>query len=92
MIDVFTKYAWIKFLKYRKGKTVLNIFIEVVNESNLKPNKLSVHQRREFYNKLMQKCLDNNYILMYSIYNEGKSQIVERIIKTLKAKIYKNET
>ena len=29
---------------------------------------------------------------MYSIYNEGKSQIVERIIKTLKTKIYKNET
>ena len=28
------------------GKTVLNVFIEIVNESNRKPNKLWVDQRR----------------------------------------------
>ena len=39
-IDVFTKYAWVKPLKDKKGKTVLNAFIEIVNESNRKPNKL----------------------------------------------------
>ena len=33
VIDVFTKYAWIKLLKDKKGKTVLNAFIEIVNES-----------------------------------------------------------
>ena len=40
MIDVFTKYAWIKPLKDKKGKTVLNAFIKIVNESNRKPDKL----------------------------------------------------
>ena len=30
VIDVFTKYAWVKPLKDRKGKTVLNAFIEIV--------------------------------------------------------------
>ena len=39
--------------------------METVNESNRKPNKLWVDQRREFY-KLMQKWLENNDILMYS--------------------------
>ena len=34
--------------------------------------------------------LDNNDILMYSIYNEGKSVIAERFIKTLKAKMIAN--
>ena len=38
--DVFTKYAWVKPLKDKKGKTVLLTFIEIVNESNPKPNKL----------------------------------------------------
>ena len=38
----------------------------------------------------MQKWLDNNNILMYSIHNEGKSVIAERFIKVLKANIYKN--
>ena len=89
VIDVFTKYAWVKPLKDKKGKTVLNAFMEIVNESNRKPNKLWVDQGREFYNKLMQEWLDNNDILMYSTHNEGNSVIAERFIKTLKAKIYK---
>ena len=40
----------------------------------------------------MQEWLDNNDILMYSTYNEGKSVIAERFIKTLKAKIFKKMT
>ena len=74
---------------FQKGKTVLNGFIEIVNESNHKPNKLWVDQGREFYNKLIQEWLDINDVLMYSTHNEGKSVIAERFIKTLKAKIYK---
>ena len=51
-----------KPLKGKKGKTVLNAFIEIVNESNHKPNKLWVDQGREFYNKLMHEWLGNNDI------------------------------
>ena len=38
-----------------KGKTVLNPFTEIVNESNRKPNKLWDDQGGEFYNKLKQE-------------------------------------
>ena len=82
--DVFTLYVWVKPLKDKKGKTVLNAFIKIVNESNRKPDKLWVDQGREFYNKPMQEWLDNNDILMYSTHNGGKSVIAERFIKTLK--------
>ena len=41
-----------KKVKKRK-KTVLNAFMEIVNESNRKQSKLWVDQGREFYNKLM---------------------------------------
>ena len=44
----------------------LNPLIEIVNESNLEPNGLWADQESEFYNKLMQEWLDNNYILMDS--------------------------
>ena len=57
VIDVFTKYASVKPLNDKKGKTVLNTFIEIVNESNHKPNILCVDQGREFYNKLNQEWL-----------------------------------
>ena len=46
VIDVFTNNAWVKPLKDKKGKTVLNVFIEIVNESNRKPSKLWVDQGR----------------------------------------------
>ena len=36
VIDLSTKYAWVKPSKNKKGKTVLNAFIEIVNESNQK--------------------------------------------------------
>ena len=75
--------------KIKKGKTALNTFIEILNESNRKPNELLVDQGRGFYNKLMQEWLDNNDVLIYSTYNEGNSEITERFIKILKAKIYK---
>ena len=37
----------------------------------------------------MEEWLDDNDILLYSADNEGKSVITERLIKALKAKIYK---
>ena len=46
VIAIFTKYAWVKPLKDKKGKTVLNAFIEIVNESGRKLNKLWVDQGR----------------------------------------------
>ena len=73
VIDVFTKYTWVKPLKDKKGKTVLNALIEIANKFNNKPNKLWVGQGKQFYNKLMQELLENNEILMYSAHNEGKS-------------------
>ena len=42
----FYKYAWVKSLKDKKGKTVVNSFIEIINESNCEPNKLWVNQER----------------------------------------------
>ena len=62
VIDVFTKYVWVKPLKDEKGKTVLKVFIEVVNQSNRKANKLWVGQGKAFYNKRMQKWLDESNI------------------------------
>ena len=47
MVDVFTKYAWVKPLRGKNGKTVLKAFIKIVNESNQIPDKLWVDQVRD---------------------------------------------
>ena len=40
----------------------------------------------------MKSWLEKNAIEMYSTHNEGKSVIAERLIRTLKSKIYKYMT
>ena len=57
-----------------------------------KPNKIWADQGSEFYNKSFTDFLKMNNIEMYSTYNEGKSVIAERFIRTLKNKIYKHMT
>ena len=46
----------------------------------------------EFYNNSFKKWLQENDILMYLTHNERKSVVAERLIRTLKNKIYKYMT
>ena len=59
-------------LKDKKAKTILNGFIEIVNESKRQPNKLWSDRGKEFCNSPIQKRLDDNAILLYLTQNEGK--------------------
>ena len=49
-------------------------------------------QGSEFYNNDFKKWLSSNDIIMHSTYNEGKSVVVERFLRTLKNKLYKHMT
>ena len=65
---------------------------KILSDSNRKPNKIWVDQGSEFYNKSFKDFLKINNIEMYSTYNEGKSVVAERFIRTLKNKIFKHMT
>ena len=91
-IDLFSKYAWIIPIKDDKGVSIVNVFQKILDSSNRKPNKIWVDQGSEFYNKSFKDFLKINNIEMYSTYNEGKSVVAERFIRTLKNKIFKHMT
>ena len=91
-IDLFSKYAFVVPLKDKKGISTVNAFNKIIKQSNRKPNKIWVDQRGEFYNRVFTKWLSDNDIIMYSIFNEGKSVRAERFIRTLKNKLYKHMT
>ena len=61
-----------------------------MDSSKRKPNKIWVDQGSEFYNKFFKKWLKDNNIEIYSTYDEGKSVVAERFIRTLKNKIYRH--
>ena len=86
-IDIFSKYAWVVPLKDKKGASIVNAFQKILKESDRKPNKIWVDKGSKFYNSSFKKWLKDNDIEMYSIYNEGKSVVAERFIRTLKTKI-----
>ena len=89
-IDLFSKYAWVVPIKDKKGPSIVNAFKKII--SKCKPNKIWVDQGSEFYNKSFKDFLKINNIEMYSTYNEGKSVVAERFIRTLKNKIFKHMT
>ena len=70
VIEFFTRHDWVKRLADKKAKTVFHGFNGVVKKFKHNPNKLWVNQEKEFYNKLMQKWLKDNDILLYLINNK----------------------
>ena len=90
-IDLFSKYAWVFPLKDKRGVSVVNAF-QKINSEGRKPNKIWVDQGDEFYNRLFKRFFKINNIQMYSTYNEEKSVVTERFIRTLKNKIFKDMT
>ena len=86
-IDLFSKYAWFIPIKDKKGTSIANAFkkmfeFEYESDSNRKPNKIWADQGSEYYNKSFKDFLKINNIEMYSTYNEGKSVVAERFIRT----------
>ena len=91
-IDLYSKYAFVIPLKDKKGISIVNAFNKIIKQSERKPNKISVDQGGEFCNNVFKKWLSDNDVIMYSTYNEGKSVVAERFIRTLKNILYKHMT
>ena len=85
-IDLFSKYAWVVSLKCKREISIVNAFQKIISKER-KPNEIIVHHGGEFYNKIFKNFLKINKIEMYSTYNEGKSVVAERFIRTLKKKL-----
>ena len=92
VIDLFSRYSWVVSLKNKKGDSIVEGFHSILKNSVRKPNKIWVDYGSEFYNNKFKSSLKENDIEMYSTFNEGKSVVAERFIKTLKNKIYKHMT
>lgn len=89
VIDCFSKYAWVEPLKSKSKLSVSHAFERILANSHRNPNHLQTDMGTEFYNEkfesLMKKCNINHY----SSFSTKKASIVERLIKTVKNKLYK---
>ena len=90
-IDLFSEYVWVVLIKDKNVTSIVNAFQKIISKGR-KSNKIWVDQGSEFYNNYFKDFLKINNVEMYSTYNEGKSVVAERFIRTLKNKIFKHMT
>ena len=88
VIDVFSKYGWIKGLKDKKNETFSKAFDEIF-KSKRKPQILWTNRGSEFISKHFKYFLKRAGIKLYHTENEEKSSVVEKWNKTMKNRMWK---
>ena len=88
VIDVFSKYGWIRGLKDKKTETVSKAFDDIF-KSKRKPQMLWTDKGSEFISKHFKDFLKREGIKLYHTENEEKSSVVERWNKTMKNRMWK---
>ena len=89
VIDLFSKYGWIKPLRDKRSETVSKAFDEMFETSKRKPKILWSDKGSEFIHKHFKEFLKKKDIKLYHTENEKKSNVVERWNKTIKNKMWK---
>lgn len=88
VIDTFSKYAWAFPLETKNKDVVCDAFKRLLDEGR-RPKNLQTDNGTEFYNNKFQKLMKSYNINHYSTFSTKKASIVERFIRTLKSKLYK---
>lgn len=88
VIDVLSKYAWVRPLKDKYGKSMMKAFSMILKEGR-KPRNLTTDQGKEFVNREFQAFLKQHEINFFAAVNDTKAAVVERFNRTLKSKMWR---
>ena len=88
IIDIFSRYLWAKPIHRKTGVEVTEVFRNVFKDDR-KPDMLRTDKGTEYTNKTFQNFVKRNDVLHYTTNNENKANYAERVIRTLKGRIYK---
>ena len=87
VIDVFSKYVWLRPLKNKTGASVAEAFKDIFQSSKRNPSRLVSDKGQEFRAHVVQRLMKQYGILYFPTQNETKASVSERAIKTIKTKI-----
>jgi hypothetical protein len=90
LIDVVSKFLWVEPLKSKHGHVVLDGLKNILNRAGGRiPERLQTDDGKEFLNKQVQDFLKSKNIRFFTVASDKKASIAERVIRTLKEKIYR---
>lgn len=90
VIDVFSKYAYVRPIKKKNSETIKNCFDTIFTEANAVPTHIQSDKGTEFVSKDVRAYFKNKNINYYTTNNPDiKASIVERFQRTLKTKMWR---
>jgi len=92
VIDTFTRFAWVRLLKDKRGETVLEAFKSVLDSAKEKPRIIVCDRGTEFQNKNFKQFCAENEIYLYTPDSSIHAAYVERFNRSLQSLIYKYMT
>ena len=88
IIDVFTKKTWVRPLLDKKAQSMVKAFQSVFNEGNI-CTLIHVDEGKEYKNRWVRQLFEKYKVKMYSTFTKRKSSVAERMIRTLKTRLFK---
>lgn len=89
VIDCFSKYLWTRPLKTKSAQDVSKAMQTILKVSGRIPKKIISDNGKEYYNTQFQGVMKKYNIHHYSTFSPLKASIAERVIRTLKEKLFR---
>jgi hypothetical protein len=89
LIDVVSKYVWVEAMKSKSGPATVAAFKRVWAKTRRRPEKLQTDDGTEFLYSGTQNMLRKMKIGFFTVKSDMKAAIVERVIRTLKEKVWR---
>ena len=88
VIDIFSRFVWIEPLLNKSAPNIVNAFKKVLSKGR-EPRRLRSDAGTDFTSSKFQALCKEKGITHFTTHNEKQANYVERVIKTIKSKIYK---
>ena len=89
IIDVLSKYIWLRALKTKTGLEVNSAINDIFENSSRRPQYFRCDNGVEFLNSHVRKTLKSRKIKLIPAFSQNKASIAERSIRTIKGIIFK---
>ena len=90
VIDVFSRYAFVRALKSKHGSGIIAAMKDIFNKEKRKPSKIHIDKGAEFMNHGFIEFLKTaGNIKLYASQSDQKASLAERFNRTLKTKMFR---
>jgi hypothetical protein len=87
-IDIFSRYIWVEPMKTKRGNEMVQVLARIFKKGR-KPTNLRTDRGTEYTNNIVQYYLKREGVHHFVAYNPIHASYAERVIRTLKGKIYR---